>query len=580
MNINTSKNNGFSLIEVLIAVLVLGIGILAVSKLQTSLIRSGSDANHRSVAANIAQRKIDDLRRFSYITTSESTNTADLWNGSITSPLSLAYNLISTDEGGLLTSPVTIGKQAYSFSWTVADYYYSGSETIATTTPSGADHSDFKTVHLAVTWDGVGDDTNNIVSFDSIIHSYAFSSSALDQSYSTGGSPPVVTYKALNAPDVIPISLEVDNLKKETSKPVPEVSKKANSTEVSFETVTYNTGNDTIRREEFRTVSCKCKNQAGSNTITRGLTTWDSIESEYIDYIVTLDGTGKTKIADLDNEASVACPICCNNGREGAGVTSADLSATGNLQVCRMKRVNGVLRVFRPWKMVAFNIIPASYFNDNPRGLLGMTSVTQTNNIATYSKYVTGTIRDLLFNYTTSAELYALSTIDTSFSSTANSFININPVVSHTNVTYSTTRPFQVRAVYMDYPPNGIYEGEGEGTNYTATNVPLDRIPFYEVNMTELAGWYPDDDNPTQTGTYYTNDHDNSDDCSLSSSANCVTNEELVDTGYSRGEFNANLNLPTTISSVIFTSNDGIVNQQVTETTSISNILGVTVTTP
>ena len=56
-----TKSHGFSLIEVMIALLVLAVGILGISKLQGTLIRNTSDANQRTVAVSVAQQKIDDL---------------------------------------------------------------------------------------------------------------------------------------------------------------------------------------------------------------------------------------------------------------------------------------------------------------------------------------------------------------------------------------------------------------------------------------------------------------------------------------------------------------------------------------
>lgn len=56
------KTSGFSLIEVLIAVVVLSFGLLGMGLLQTMSMRSGQTANHRTQATNLAYEIIDMIR--------------------------------------------------------------------------------------------------------------------------------------------------------------------------------------------------------------------------------------------------------------------------------------------------------------------------------------------------------------------------------------------------------------------------------------------------------------------------------------------------------------------------------------
>jgi type IV pilus modification protein PilV len=60
----TRNARGFSLIEVLIALLVLAFGLLALSALQVSLFRSGAETKARAFAASMAQGNIENLRSF------------------------------------------------------------------------------------------------------------------------------------------------------------------------------------------------------------------------------------------------------------------------------------------------------------------------------------------------------------------------------------------------------------------------------------------------------------------------------------------------------------------------------------
>jgi len=555
MNYNNNPNQkqeGFSLVEVMIAALVLGAGILVVSKLQGTLIKSGADANERSAAASLIQRKADDLRRFIHITTSEAT-VPDVWSSAITSPLAVAYNHIATNKGGLLANgPTTVDNTVYDLTWTVKDYYYSGTDTKATTTPSAASYPDFKMAHIIASWDSASS-INNVVSFDTVIEAYRPSSTALNTSPTTGGTGPVIPYDPQQQPDVVPITLGIDGLKKETTKPLPDLSKKGFSTLVKFETVSYNTSFDTVRREEFQTLVCRCSGNTDESTQIYGITTWDDTHEKIIDITTTrTQDIAKRNVDDGGGESqSPLCFTCCEDGDELAG----------DFKVCRTKRIDGVLRLFDPWKMVAFNVIPATYFNDAD-GKTGMTSTLQGDNISLYSNYTASLIRNVLAANADVSAFNSYTTVDNSFINNTSSFTN--GVIDHTSFDKGTGETIQARAIYLDFPPNGVYTRiENQTTLYTAATVPLDRIPFYEVNMTELAGWVPNPGNLTSTfaGTY-TNEHTDS---NCSNTKNCVTDEILDDAGaYSRGEFNAKDDVTVTVKSNIFTSSDGVIDRDIT----------------
>jgi prepilin-type N-terminal cleavage/methylation domain-containing protein len=571
------QQKGFSLIEVMMAVLVLGVGILAISKLQGTLIKSGADAHERSTAASLVQRKADDLRRFIHITTTSAT-VPDTWSDTLTSPLSVAYNHIASNEGGLIASgSTTVGNIVYDLAWTIDNYYYSGTDTKATTTPTAANRPDFKMAHITVTWDSASS-TNNVVSFDTIIEAYKPSSTALDTTPATGGTGPVIPYDPQQQPDVVPITINADGTKKETTKPLPDLSKKGDSTLVKFETVTYSPSLDTVKREEYRTLACFCKSGANNNEQIYGYTTWDDTFEKIVDVTTTRTQTiNKTVVDNSGGELQASeCFTCC---RDGDDVTS---SGSTTFKVCRMKRVDGVLRLFDPWKMLAFNVIPASYFNDSD-GLTGMTATQQALNISKYSAYVTSLVRGTLETYNSPASYNNLSTVDSSFSTTANDFVNViaSTTLDHkyfSSIGNSEARQMQARAIYLDYPPSGIFNEISPGVNYSATNVPLDRIPFYEVNMTELAGWIPDVNvgnsgattGDTSFDTDYTDNHDDVNNSCVDDNVtgrNFVTNHAIengCEDQISRGDFTPLVSTTTTsVNSRIFTNSDGVVDRNI-----------------
>jgi prepilin-type N-terminal cleavage/methylation domain-containing protein len=61
MNQNLTKQSGFSLVELLIALTLLLIGVFSVISMQTTAIKSNSIANRLSAATGLAQEAMDDI---------------------------------------------------------------------------------------------------------------------------------------------------------------------------------------------------------------------------------------------------------------------------------------------------------------------------------------------------------------------------------------------------------------------------------------------------------------------------------------------------------------------------------------
>lgn len=59
---SSSRVRGLSLIEVLVAVLVLGLGLLGLAMLQATNLRLAQSANQRTIATNLSSDLLDDIR--------------------------------------------------------------------------------------------------------------------------------------------------------------------------------------------------------------------------------------------------------------------------------------------------------------------------------------------------------------------------------------------------------------------------------------------------------------------------------------------------------------------------------------
>jgi type IV pilus assembly protein PilV len=74
---NTSNKNGFTLIEVLVAMVILSVGLLGTAALITGIISSNKLSNRISTATTCAQDKMEEIRRLGYsgMPTSDTTTT-------------------------------------------------------------------------------------------------------------------------------------------------------------------------------------------------------------------------------------------------------------------------------------------------------------------------------------------------------------------------------------------------------------------------------------------------------------------------------------------------------------------------
>lgn len=131
---------GVSLIEVLVTLVVLGVGLVSMAKLQPTVMENSGLARARAVAAQLAEQKIEDLRSFSQ--------------------LSSGFQNIGDNSGGVFPSgSVTLSNSnvGYNRSWTVSNWYFP----LANNQPAQSSTSspvvqpawpDFKIVTVKVTW--------------------------------------------------------------------------------------------------------------------------------------------------------------------------------------------------------------------------------------------------------------------------------------------------------------------------------------------------------------------------------------------------------------------------------------------
>jgi type IV pilus modification protein PilV len=114
------KEEGFTLLELLITTVVLGVGILALIGMQVAAISGNSSANQMTVATTLAQDQIEQLKRLSFFDAAlTDSNTGN--NGALTNSAD-DESFDQTDASNPINeSGGTTGLRRYRRFWNIAD---------------------------------------------------------------------------------------------------------------------------------------------------------------------------------------------------------------------------------------------------------------------------------------------------------------------------------------------------------------------------------------------------------------------------------------------------------------------------
>jgi len=463
-NAMRTNHHGFSFIEVLVALLIVGIGVAALVSLQSTFIRGTALASERNAALDIAQNQIERLRATPY---------ADIADGAESIDQSL---------------------QNFDVTWAVTPYYYvdtgAGATWLAATDPSlPASYSaapvptaHAKAVAVQVSWQARGNNTEQIT-----VPAW-FSALQLRDGQSALQTPteradPQVVYTPGAAPEVIAIKLEEDSAAeaffvKETSKPTPQVSRDGDYLQVSFDAVTYDEETQTQRIEDFLTLNCSCTLQGSGEGATPN-------RMALIDGELQLDDTAsefinKTVGVSADSSQPALCNQCCRDHHDSQEMVAEgnvyqqtdDRTPDGNhrhyrevngslieagvgdnyLEACRLRRVDGYYAPFADWQLGSVALMSANF-------------LTTADSASVYEAYIQDSVRAMV----------------------TNTSLPQAPAGRDLNV---TSGAYQLigRGLYLD-------EMAPEHEQLVLDKITagdtdwLKLVPFYEVNVTLLADW-------------------------------------------------------------------------------------------
>jgi prepilin-type N-terminal cleavage/methylation domain-containing protein len=551
-NMKFLSQRGFSLLEVVIAIAIFAIGMLALASMQGSLTRSSADANLRTVAANIAERTIEDLRGFGRIDLDP--------NPDPTLRIPAYAGIVDTASEEVWAAENSTVGISFFRTIEVEDYYYViVDDNFSTTPPTGMVVPDFKMVEVNVSWGGALEDNAGFqldesqdalsssdlgsgeITLSTMISSITTQGSARVSAQGDGSEwEPFVSYSPGARPDIIPVSLGGD-IYKESLLPEPDVTRDDELIETRFEVITYSQPSGEIaqfvRREEFAVVSCDCT-LAGEGAGRRPVI-WagdEYVRGQFVQKIIGVSA---------NNQQSSLCDTCCRDHHDGGSSTEdheSDSSvnvydpfnkpdasdhehydrtnnglaaATGDyVEACRLVRQDGFFRVAQDFRREDLNIFPDDFFSGN-NGF---------DEVQTYSEYVAGAVTAYVNVVVTNYPYYPSDTPCIGPSGCAavapkqsnwDATLEANELPSWTFLSNAlgigigvdaSTQQLRSRGVYMDYvsadlrtvltnctgsntaDDEACKEGDVELDRTGHVN-PLELVPFFDVQMTKLNRW-------------------------------------------------------------------------------------------
>ena len=540
LTMNGKRMTGVMLLEVVLAIAVFAFGMLALVQLQGNLTRSSADANTRTVATNIAEEIIENIRGFTQVQPVADPNE---WGYLELVDTALTDTIGTVTRGGM---EYTVTGEIRDF-WRddVNDTFISTDATDPPVAPVGATggpaYAAFKLLKIDVAWNTnqefFVDDantavlgSNDITLYEIIPSSPPILGAKIAADINDEGSGLIQDYTPGYNPDIAALDFDGEKLKESTT-PVPDIIRSGELTETYFEVVSYNTTSSFLRREEFLTVGCECTldsspdSGAGEGGIRPAL--WNGIEYTAGEFVTKNFGVS------ANNQQSVFCDVCCRDHHDGSNVNEAGIEAKGlvydpwtdvrtppvaitpgtdhdhftrnddgsiavsgdgdvYLEACRLIRKDGFFRVAQDFNQQGLFGIPENYMDN-------------TVEVGEYSDYITEAVADFYENGQSGFKQPGDATIAARFtnpvdgasiayipaSSGSGTFTNLPTPLG------SDTQQLRSRGIYLDYMTTEVSariaacSDADDATlcvleNFTTA---LEIYPFFEVQITKLSTW-------------------------------------------------------------------------------------------
>ena len=514
---------GFSLLEVLVAVVVLSVGLLALAALQGSLTRSSADAKVRGRVAAMLAARMDTLRNGGYgaladggpvTLTSNSTDACDDTPGDW---------LDCTREQAALGS--------LSLSQTVATWYGSGGFATPAPTPADPNVAQFKRITLAAAWqDATGESRQLSLMTDLSALGLANNIVIPPDDASQGRGGPIVRTRDPATAGVVPIAMGPDATSA-TTNPVPELVGQQNNQKIvgtRFNVLNYTppVGGAVLIQKRFETevVKCSCRYGAGGANLpaiyrnAQWPAIWTGDRYEVFKPEGSLDppGTAANAGPKAGVEQNALCQECCRDHHDGtatdvprfdpergdaskyeqkpAGLALA--SPNGDyVDACRLVRIDGFWRTAADMYARQFGLLETQ---GDANGVPAKSGLPTTGAVNAYTSFV----KDVLDEYDGSN---VPSGVQGRFDAVTD--INNPALIVIPRASSSDYRYLHARALYVDHLEDKartrlqdvLADTGARGLCPTGTPIAdcvLPYLPFTTINLTEIATWIADPANP------------------------------------------------------------------------------------
>ncbi len=486
---------GFSLIEVMVAVVILATGLLALAALQGTLARNAANAKARSAVMAAMTSRMAQIRQAPPTTSSTYT-------------MSTAWVSQAAAQAG--TSDLQVVETIGAFSWNGTTYV-----TSAVTSPK----STFTRASLAASWTAAdGAKTLALASdFSGNIYGLGQGYPVYDPTGSAGKIPVVRQDNPSNTAGVIPIV--TGDQATAASNPQPIIVGSSNNLRVgtSFDLLNYVPEGSTARvtkRFQTEVIKCRCSFGAAGYSVAgkaQWPTTWDGTTYSVYEGSGNPAGyaanagenasyTGRNGRGRLQSEQ---CTECCRDHHDLAG-TAAEAkydpeatgvgkfseangvltaASTGNYAAaCRVVKVDGLWRTTADMYQRHYGLLETTTVS-SVQAKSGIPSATATTAYQTF-------VKDYLSQYTSSSTTAPTGAVAL-FDATGrglNAPVTVNILAAST----SDYRYLHGRGLYVDYLGTKAQAAIGTCTGKTGsayTECVLPALPFTTINLTEMANW-------------------------------------------------------------------------------------------
>jgi prepilin-type N-terminal cleavage/methylation domain-containing protein len=315
--------SGFSLIEVMIAVVILSFGLLALATFHGALFRAGAEAKARATATALAQEVIEEGRAFAYLTKPQPAYTGATYMDTLTS-----FGAKTVSSGGV----------DYSITRTVKRL--SATTGAEITTAFNPAEPEYKFVEVKVSWQGNdGSATPESVTIKDTIAAIApaDSMSVIKGPLSPMRGPEVrIEPPNKDNPAVVPIAVG-DDKSAASSNPVPRRYEQVDSNTAAtlFSVHTFTGSPDGVevvlnRKLDVAGVTCRCGTGVGTGYQSTGTnpayqpTVWNGKQLAYMEPLPLPIGTKVGQFLDKGQSAAdieAMCDTCCRDHHESASRT-------------------------------------------------------------------------------------------------------------------------------------------------------------------------------------------------------------------------------------------------------------------